>query len=67
MERYHFWENGSHCEDQAWLKGMAKSFYENLVFSESCDSLDVMLDAIPDMNEDLCKEYIEEEIHFALF
>jgi hypothetical protein len=46
MEMYHFRENGSHCEDQAELKGIAKSFYENMFSSESCDSLDVVLDAI---------------------
>jgi hypothetical protein len=65
-------DDGSKCEDQAGLKGMAQSFYENLFSSEPCDSLDAVLESIPvkvtaEINEDLCKEYTEEEIKFALF
>jgi hypothetical protein len=57
---------------QIEIKGMVQNFYENLFTSETCTSVDAVLDAIPskvssNMNEDLCKRYTHEEIGAALF
>jgi hypothetical protein len=65
-------EDGSRCEVQGEIKGMVHGFYENLFSSETCTSVDAVLDAIPskvtaDMNEDLCKPYTDEEIKTTLF
>lgn len=66
------WADGSKCEVQIEIKGMVQNFYENLFTSETCTSVDAVLDAIPskvssNMNEDLCKRYTHEEIGAALF
>jgi hypothetical protein len=65
-------EDGSVCTDQNEIKGMVHEFYESLFTSESIDSMNLVLDAIPEkvtdqMNEDLCKAYSDEEIRVALF
>jgi hypothetical protein len=64
--------DGSKCEVQGEIKGMVQSFYEDLFSSETCASVDAVLDAIPskvtdDMNVDLCKPYTDDEIGAALF
>ena len=50
--------DGSKCEVQGEIKGMVHGFYEDLFTSETCTSVDAVLDAIPskvtaDMNDDL--------------
>ncbi|VAI29049.1 unnamed protein product [Triticum turgidum subsp. durum] len=64
--------DGSLCEDPEGIRSMVHDFYSNMFTSEPCDSLELVLEAIPckvteDMNEDLCKEYTNEEIRTALF
>ena len=60
-------EDGSKCEVLGEIKGMVHGFYKNLFSSEMCASMDAVLDAIPskvtaEMNEDLCKPYMDDEI-----
>lgn len=64
--------DGSLCDDSDEIKSMVYHFYEHLFTTETCPSIDVVLDAIPpkvtvDMNESLCKAYSDEEIKMALF
>jgi hypothetical protein len=65
-------EDGSKCEDQEEIKGMVHRFYEDLFSSEPSRSMDTILDCISvkvddRMNESLCAQYTNEEIHAALF
>ena len=51
---------------------MARDFFVNLYSSEPTDQIDSILEAIPckideNTNIMLCKPYIDEEIHEALF
>jgi hypothetical protein len=64
-------EDGSRCEELSEIKGMAESFYGDLFSSEPCDS-SVVLNSIQgkvtnDMNDELLKPYLDEEIKAALF
>jgi hypothetical protein len=64
--------DGSMCDDSSEIKGMVHNFYEHLFTSESCPSVDSVLDAIPqkvtaEMNESLNLPYTDEEIRVALF
>nr|XP_040244223.1 uncharacterized protein LOC120963597 [Aegilops tauschii subsp. strangulata] len=64
-------DGGSFCETQGDIKGMVQKFYDELFYSQPCDTATV-LDAIPqkvssEMNDDLCKPYSNEEIKTALF
>lgn len=65
-------EDGSLCESQAEIKGLVQQFYDKLFSSQPCADADAILDAIPqkvspEMNDDLCKYYTNEEIKAALF
>jgi hypothetical protein len=64
-------EDGSRCEELTEIKGMTEEFYCNLFTSDPCNSANV-LDAIQskvsvDMNTELLKPYLDDEIRTALF
>ena len=70
--RYLVQEDGTKCEDQEAIKGMAKDFYMNLFSSEPNANSEAILDAVltkvnPSINEELCKPYTAEEIKEELF
>lgn len=65
-------DDGSICNSQGEIKNMVQSFYDNLFTSEPCAVIDDVLASIPqkvspDMNEELCRPYFNEEIKSALF
>jgi hypothetical protein len=39
--------NGSRCEAQGEIKGMVHHFYDDLFSSETCTSVDAVIDVIP--------------------
>jgi hypothetical protein len=54
------------------IKGMVHHFYEHLFSTESCPSVNEVLNSIPvkitdDMNEALCKDHVDIEIETDLF
>jgi hypothetical protein len=64
--------DGSLCDEPAEIKGMVHNFYEHLFTSETCPSVDTVLEAIPqkvtaEMNESLSLPYSVEDIKVALF
>jgi ribonuclease HI len=64
-------DDGTRCEDIPSIKGMAERFYGDLFTSESFDDAAV-IDAISprvshDMNDELTKPYLDDEIKSALF
>jgi hypothetical protein len=65
-------EDGTRCENKDDIKCMARDFFVHLYSSEPTDEIDNILEAIPckideNTNAMLCKPYIDEEIHEALF
>jgi hypothetical protein len=65
-------ENGTRCDDLEGIKEMVQCFYSGLFTSEPSPSIDVVLNAIPrkvtnEMNDDLTREYTNDEIRSALF
>jgi hypothetical protein len=64
-------ENGARFEDLPTIKGMAEKFYGDLFSSEAFDDAAV-IDAIHpkvtnEMNDDLTKPYLDDEIKTALY
>jgi hypothetical protein len=64
-------EDGSRCEDISEIKGMTEAFYGDLFTSEPCDFV-AILDSVQakvssEMNEELSKPYLDDEIRTALF
>jgi hypothetical protein len=65
-------ENGTHCDDLEGFKDMVQCFDGGLFTSEPSPSIDVVLNAIPrkvsgEMNDDLTRDYSNDEIRTALF
>ena len=65
-------DDGTRCEDNEEIRGMAHNFYMNLFSSEPCTQTNKILEAIPqkvdqNTNDELCKPYTYEEIRATLF
>lgn len=72
MISYLIKDDGTKCENNEEIRGMARDFYMNLFSSEPCTQIDKIIEAIPQKvdqktNDELCKPYTDNEIHAALF